>query len=141
MLKADKLSKARTATDDLHIYQPSHASSTSEPSLTTDLQWVKLPTPHVSKRDNEALDELAEGKSRTPMKAVSDVGGYSVVLVPGDSPCLILREASTTPRVFDLRGQDAVCFAELKVEQYGNGFISVDKSVSVKPTEARGMPH
>lgn len=68
-----------------------------------------------------------------PLRAVSDIGGYSTVFVAGVSPSFILKSASTLPRVFGLRGNAVKSMSGFNTEGCHKGFVYIDFEVGPIP--------
>ncbi len=85
------------------IYQPYHYhTSKSEQSFTKDLRWLKIPNPHSAKYPDNSVIEAGSG--RPLLRAITNLSGYATVFLPGDSPSFVLKEASSLPRVLNIRG-------------------------------------
>lgn len=65
------------------------------------------------------------------LKALANVGGYSTVVQTGTSPCFVLKEASSAPRVLSLRGKAVKGLSSLHTAECDRGFIYVDANVSI----------
>lgn len=93
----------RSASDDLTLYEPYRCPfsfNISEGGWTENLRFRKVAFNYVPKYD-EASVEDAEGRP-SPLKACK-VGNHSIVVVPGATPSLLLREADSLPKVLTLR--------------------------------------
>lgn len=51
---------------------------------------------------NRPADVEPQIERQRPLRAIADLGGYSSVYVPGQTPCIILKTASTPVRLFPL---------------------------------------
>jgi hypothetical protein len=76
-------------------------------------------------------DEEIEGLQK-PLQVLNNINGYASVVASWPAPCLILKEASSLPRVVHLSGFElnSICpFHAVNCEQ---GFLSVDDVVCTK---------
>lgn len=64
------------------------------------------------------------------MRALANVGGFSAVAMTGESPCLIIRHASSKPHVQNLRGKGLHSLSDFNADTCEHGFVSVDTDVS-----------
>ncbi|KAF1992573.1 protein CFT1 [Aulographum hederae CBS 113979] len=94
----------RTASDDLVMYEPYHypQRDPSQP-FTTNLRWKKISQPRLAHAVDDTASDIEESDERGKLKALADVNGYSTVVQAGQSPCLVLKEASTTPKLVNVR--------------------------------------
>ena len=89
----------RSATDDLTFYEP---WSPEEMEWQTKLRFRKIPVDYLPKFD-EGSTEANDGRPAA-LKPVR-IGAYSAVLVPGASPSLVIKQASSLPKVIGLRAR------------------------------------
>ena len=122
--------KLRSASDDLIIYQP--YQSPIQGSKDTSLRFLKIPNPHLPSIPNgDAADvEEIQQERRQPLRSLHDVGGYSAVFMPGQSPCFIIKSASSPPRVIDMYESSVKSLTRLHSPSCQNGFFYVDGEVS-----------
>lgn len=66
----------------------------------------------------------------TMLRRHENVGGYSTVFKAGTSPCFILKEASTVPRVISLRGKSVQSLTGFHTASCDRGFAYLDADVS-----------
>ncbi|KAI9842274.1 MAG: mRNA cleavage and polyadenylation factor subunit [Sclerophora amabilis] len=119
----------RVANDDLTIYQPFHRSATEQDqSLSLTLQFLKISNPSLAKAYSSSVDLPAAetDTSSSPLRRLPDVGGYSTVFLPGVSPSFILKEASTTPKVINLRGKAVKGMSGFHTGGCEKGWVYVD---------------
>lgn len=64
------------------------------------------------------------------LQRLENVGGYSTVFQAGTSPCFILKEASTMPRVISLRGGAVQSLTGFHTASCDRGFAYIDADVS-----------
>ena len=120
----------RSTYDDLIIYQP--YQSPIEGSQDTSLRFLKIPNPHlpsVPKEDPTDIDERQHDR-RQPLRSLHDVDGYSAVFMPGQSPCFIIKSASSPPAVIDMRGGAVKSLTQLHSPSCQKGFLYIDGEVS-----------
>ncbi|KAF3407384.1 hypothetical protein DPV78_000099 [Talaromyces pinophilus] len=90
----------RTATDDLIIYKPFRESSNKEKSGS--LKYIKETNHFLPKVPLEAATSASQ--QRTPgLRRLSDIGGYSAVVMSGASPSLIVRTSKSLPHVHSIQ--------------------------------------
>ncbi|KAF2217786.1 hypothetical protein CERZMDRAFT_63912 [Cercospora zeae-maydis SCOH1-5] len=93
----------RTALDDIVLYEPfTWPKDSSDDAWYSSLRFRKVPLCHKPKF-NERLDEVQQDIRPAPMKRVT-FGDYQAVSIPGAPACLLLKEPSSLPRIFDVRG-------------------------------------
>ncbi|OCK81251.1 hypothetical protein K432DRAFT_381504 [Lepidopterella palustris CBS 459.81] len=128
----DKISKSphlfiRTASDDLNIYQPYHYPlRDGSASFTTNLRWLKLSQMHLPKYSNEPAMDLEDAGRESTLKPLSNIGGYSTVFQRGSSPCFVLKEASSAPKVMSLRGKAVKGLTRFQTDHCERGFAYID---------------
>ncbi|KAJ9669033.1 mRNA cleavage and polyadenylation factor subunit [Coniosporium apollinis] len=117
----------RTSTDDLVIYKPYNYPVRDLPeSFTSDLRWLKLPQPHLPKYAEEPALEAEERGRGSTLRPLDNVGGYSTVFQTGTSPCFIIKESSSSPKVLSLRGKSVKALARFHAAECERGFAYVD---------------
>jgi cleavage and polyadenylation specificity factor subunit 1 len=99
-------------------------------SFTTNLQWRKVPQPHLAKLIDEADLESDDIPRESMLRRLENVGGYSTVFHAGTSPSFILKEASTVPRVISLRGKSVQSVTGFHTAGCDRGFAYLDAEVS-----------
>ena len=122
-------SQLRSPIDDLTIYQP--YQSPIENSKDTSLRFLKVPNPHLPRMPKEDPTSFEENLSerRLPLRSLHDVGGYSAVFMPGQSPCLIIKSASSLPVVIDMCDSPVQTLTQLHSTSCQKGFLYVDGEV------------
>ena len=123
-------SQLRSAHDDLVIYQP--YQSPIEGSKDTSLRFLKIPNPHIPRTPKEDLVEVEEKQQerRQPLRSLHDVGGYSTVFMPGQSPSFIIKAASSPPGVIEMCDKSVKSLTQLHSPICQKGFLYVDREVS-----------
>ncbi|KAK0285359.1 mRNA cleavage and polyadenylation factor subunit [Friedmanniomyces endolithicus] len=125
----------RSSLDDLTLYEPFHhdATTTSASLAGKDngfegLRFRKVPTSYVPKYD-EGLDNSdgSDAGRPAPLRAVR-VTGRSMMLVPGQAPSLLIKEAVGQPKFLGLRTGGKV-----------NAFVPLQTTAQV--TAESGNPH
>jgi cleavage and polyadenylation specificity factor subunit 1 len=118
---------ARTANDDLVIYEPYHTPEwTSSEPFTNGLRWLKIPQPHLAKYSDDPLMEAEASRRKAVLKHFENVGGYRIVFQSGTSPCFVIKEASSAPRVISLRESAVKTFSALHTARWNRGFAYID---------------
>jgi len=118
---------ARTANDDLVIYQPYHVQElTASDPFTKDLHWLKVSQPRLASYPDEPLMEAVASGRQALLKSYADIAGYKTVVQIGTSPSFVLKEASSSPRVLSLRESAVKTFSSLHTTKSCRGFVYVD---------------
>ncbi|KAF2417221.1 hypothetical protein EJ08DRAFT_654574 [Tothia fuscella] len=117
----------RTSNDDLIIYEPFHLpADTRGQSFTTNLRWRKISQPRLAKYSEESELESVTSGRESLLRRIDNIGGYSTVFQAGTSPCFVLKEASSSPRVVALRGKAVRGLSGFHTAKYDRGFAYVD---------------
>ncbi|KAE8451071.1 hypothetical protein EG329_004743 [Mollisiaceae sp. DMI_Dod_QoI] len=120
----------RPSNDDLTIYEPFRTSSPSSPNdLFTTLHFLKIHNPHLARNPEVSAEVTAESTDATrnePMRAISNVGGYSAVFLPGGSPSFVIKSAKSTPKVLSLQGTGVRGMSSFHTAGCDRGFIYAD---------------
>ncbi|KAL9078386.1 MAG: hypothetical protein Q9157_002681 [Trypethelium eluteriae] len=113
----------RTSWDDVTIYKPYHfpETDTGQP-FTSNLRWRKLDQPLMANwADSD--DFLAEEGSR--LQYLADIGGYSAVFVKGPTSSLIIKEASSAPRILEVQTPDIQGLTTFHTARCERGFAYI----------------
>lgn len=84
----------------------------------------------MAKTNNEPDLEEDDVPRESTLQRLENVGGYSTVFQSGQSPCFILKEASTAPRVVSLRGGTVQSLTGFHTAVCDRGFAYLDAEVS-----------
>jgi len=123
----------RTGTDDLIIYEPFHFThKDSTQSFTTNLRWRKINQPHMPKY--EETEDFDPGESGT-LKPLRDIGGYSTVFQAGTSPCFVLKESTSIPRVVSMRVKGVQSISSFHTASCERGFLYVDLTGAIRASQ------
>ncbi|KAF6229894.1 hypothetical protein HO133_004231 [Letharia lupina] len=116
----------RSANEDLIIYQP--YQSPIEGSKDTSLRFLKIPNPHLPRtpKEDPADVEEREQERRQPLRSLHDISGYSAVFMPGQSPCFIIKSASSPPGVIDMCDGSVKSLTQLHSSTCQKGFLYID---------------
>jgi cleavage and polyadenylation specificity factor subunit 1 len=98
------------------------------------LRWVKLAQPHLPKYSDEPAVESQHVAREGSLVALNDINGYSCVFQRGTSPCFILKEASSAPRVIDLHGKSVKGLTQFHTSGCQRGFAYIDAEVGYSCT-------
>lgn len=113
------------------LYEPFHCPATTQPkSFTSNLQWKKLPQPRLAKLNGQSDLEEDDVPRGSTLQRLENVGGYSTVFQSGKSPCFVLKEASTAPKVVSLRGSTVQSLTGFHTATCDRGFAYIDAEVS-----------
>ncbi|PQE22071.1 cpsf a subunit region protein [Rutstroemia sp. NJR-2017a BVV2] len=119
----------RPSNDDLTIYEPFHIPAKSAVHSSTTLQFLKIQNSYLAKSPDVSAEEQADDTQETrdkPMRAVANLGGYSVVFMPGGSPSFIIKTSKTLPKVLGLHGTGVRSLSSFHTEGCDRGFIYAD---------------
>jgi cleavage and polyadenylation specificity factor subunit 1 len=123
-------SQLRSSNDDLTIYEPFRTDSATTPGLlSSSLQFFKIHNPHLAQDPIVSAEETAEKNSErrdNPMRAISNLGGYSTVFLPGGSPSFIIKNSKSTPKVIGLQGAGVRGMSSFHTAGCDRGFIYTD---------------
>ena len=136
----------RSSLDDLTLYEPFHhdATATTAPLAGKydefeGLRFRKVPSSYVPKFD-EGLDSSdgSDAGRPAPLRAVK-MAGRSMVIIPGQAPSLLIKEAVGQPKFLGLRtGGKVKAFVPLQptaavtAEKKGPHFALVDADGKLK---------
>ena len=120
----------RSANDDLVMYQP--YQSPIEGNKDTSLRFLKISNPHLPSIPNEDPADVVEQEQerRQPLRSLHDVSGYSAVFMPGQSPCFIIKSASSPPSIIDMCDGPVKSLTQLHSPTCKKGFLYVGEEVS-----------
>lgn len=109
----------RNLTGDVILYEPF-----AIPNISGSFKFRKVATKAAENLDDQAEEE-GEESSLGPMQVVSNVGGRPAIFVPGAHPWLVLREASTMPRIYELKlpGTNSIVGAHTLLCPHGLAFL------------------
>ncbi|MCJ1355725.1 MAG: mRNA cleavage and polyadenylation factor subunit [Icmadophila ericetorum] len=114
----------QSANNDITIYQPFQCPVAGK-SITT-LRFVKLSIP----RNLEAFEDgLENGYHEEPaqiLRAIQDLNGYSAVCVSGPNPSLIIKSASSLPKIIPLKLKGIRSLSGFHTQGCPKGLIYVD---------------
>ncbi|KAK6612511.1 cpsf a subunit region [Botrytis cinerea] len=116
----------RPSNDDLTIYEPFRVKSASPDLLSSTLQFLKIQNTHLTQAPDVSAEEQVNGAQQTsdkPMRAISNLGGYSTVFMPGGSPSFIIKSSKTAPKVLSLQGTGVRSLSSFHTEGCDRGFI------------------
>ena len=83
----------------------------------------------MPKEDPTGFEERLQERRR-PLRFLHDVSGYSVVFMPGQSPCFIIKSASSLPVVIDMCDSPVQSLTQLHSPTCQKGFVYIDGEVS-----------
>jgi cleavage and polyadenylation specificity factor subunit 1 len=114
----------RTSSDDIVLYHPY-----AVPGSVGSFRFRKVSTKRIASTPVEVADESVEADTRKrpyPMRHLPDIGGFSAVFVPGESPALILKHAASNFRIHDLQGKVIRTLNLYHSRTCPRGFIYID---------------
>jgi cleavage and polyadenylation specificity factor subunit 1 len=86
---------------------------------------LKIHNPHLAENQEESAEEDAERIDK-PMRAISNLGGYSTVFLPGGTPSFIVKSSKSMPKVIGLQGVGVRGMSSFHTEGCDRGFIYAD---------------
>ena len=124
-------SQVRAGNDDLTIYEPFYPANNQKG--WSGLHFLKVVNSYLACSPTASAKEAVQtGQVRrdNPLRAVSDVGGKSVVFLPGASPGFVIKSATSLPRVIGLRGKGVKGMSSFHTAQCEKGWVHIDQEVS-----------
>lgn len=129
----------RTENDDLAIYKPFRVSTEAH-----SLRFLRETNHFLAKLPTNVSNQPEEGQQRSrPLRILPDVGGFSVVFMPGVSASFIFKTSTSPPHVIRLRERFVRGLSSFDYISSGceKGFIYVDSKNVVRicqlPVETR----
>jgi len=90
---------------------------------------LKVHNPRLANNLDVSAEETTvdtQGTRDKPMRAISNLGGYSTVFLPGGSPSFVMRSAKSTVRMIKLQGAGVRGMSSFHTEGCDRGFIYAD---------------
>jgi len=118
----------RSTGNDLTLYHPFQAPHSGE---SHPLRFVKLPHTFLPKASSDEEDDeetAGQGQRRPPLRVLPEFGGLSVVLMPGPSSSIILKQASGEPKILDLQLDNIKSIGAYSTPGCPGGLILVDET-------------
>jgi cleavage and polyadenylation specificity factor subunit 1 len=113
------------------IYAPfQHPYPPQGRAFTTNLRWRKLSQTRLAKYNDE--EESANSGGEPKLRRLENIGGYSTVFQAGSSPCFVLKEASTLPRVVPVAGKGIKGLSSFHTATTDHGLIYIDNDGVVR---------
>ncbi|KAM0712189.1 hypothetical protein Q7P37_011283 [Cladosporium fusiforme] len=112
----------RSATDILTIYEPFYfPTKSTSAEWHANLRFRKVPNAHIPKF--ETFDD--EPTRISPLRPVQ-IAGYKAISVPGSTPSLITKHATSLPQIIPLRVDKCRAITPLHVASCDRGFAILD---------------
>ena len=112
------------------MYEPFRTKSIASPESHKDiLAFLKVHNPHLAENPVVAAmeaEEDSEDSRDRPMRVISNLGGYSAVFLPGESPSFVLKSAKSIPKVISLQGTGVRGMSSFHTAGCDRGFIYAD---------------
>jgi cleavage and polyadenylation specificity factor subunit 1 len=119
----------RTNSNDFAIYEPFTPASMEAIASSPGIAFRKLNLRQISnpgsEEDSRAEDDTVSRQAR-PMR-VAYLSGLFVVLVPGQSPAMIAKVATSSPRVYNFSSGPVFAFAGYHTPFCSQGFVYLDE--------------
>lgn len=95
------------------------------------MRFWKIANPQLA--TNPAVAALVEAQNTQatvakPLRAIRNVGGYSAVFMPGESPSFVLGSSKSLPRVLRLKGPGVKGLSAFHTVDCERGFIYIEDS-------------
>ncbi|KAL8685626.1 MAG: hypothetical protein Q9218_007644, partial [Villophora microphyllina] len=119
----------RSAIGDAIIYQP--FQSPKPGTRDTTLHFLKIPAPRLPKISASTVYDEDGERQAEPMRAISDIGGYSTVFLPGDAPAILIKSASSAPQLLSIRDETIRSLTRLNTQKCPQGFAYLDQKGSM----------
>ncbi|KAI9813362.1 MAG: mRNA cleavage and polyadenylation factor subunit [Thelocarpon impressellum] len=114
----------RAVNDEMIIYEPFYSSADPDESGRSTLRFLKISNPHLPSPPVSTQDEAA-GVGQA-LRAVDDIGGYSVVFLPGAPASFLVKSATSIPRVLSVRGEAVKGMSGFHTAECDRGWVYVD---------------
>lgn len=109
----------RNMTGDVVLYEPF-----AIPEIAGSFKFKKIMTRPAENPDDR--DEEGEQAPMVPMHSIQDLGGHASIFVPGSRPSLIMRRASTVPRIYELTARNIKAVSAVHTKPCPRGFVMLD---------------
>lgn len=73
----------------------------------------------------------AQEKERWPLRLLPELGEFSALFVPGASPCLVFKYASSPPKIVGLGGGTIYNLCQFNSFKCERGFLYADEKVYI----------
>ncbi|KAK5116268.1 hypothetical protein LTR85_009240 [Meristemomyces frigidus] len=116
---------ARNSMDDLTLYEPLYYNAetgSSEHAEFASLRFRKVPCSYLPKYDEAIDSEDGRPASLQPAK----IGSRHVVYIPGKAPSLIVKQATSLPKILQLRASGIAAFSTLSRSGCESGFALIN---------------
>ncbi len=110
----------RNTSNDIVIYEPF-----AIPNVAGSFKFKKVTT-KPAEAPEDTVEEEGEESSLQPMQVIKDIGGHATVFIPGANPMLILREASTVPRIYELNIPTIKSLSAVNISTNSQSFVFID---------------
>lgn len=107
----------RNSSSDITLYQPF-----AIPEVVGTYKFKKV----VMKNAKVTGDLRLERQILPPMQILDNASGCTTVFVPGTSPMMIIKRASTMPHIYSFRADEVKSIHKFHHEVCTNGFIFID---------------
>lgn len=115
----------RNVAGDVVIYEPF-----AVPEVVGSFKFKKVATKPTQDAEDQT-DEDGYQSTKPPMEVIQDIGGHASVLVPGFHPFVVLKQASTMPRIYELASANMKSVSGVNLSMCRQGFAFVDDQENV----------
>lgn len=88
-----------------------------------------MPQLKLAKYTEDPALELEDSSRESTLRAIANINGHSTVFQCGASPSFIIREASSSPKVLNLRGKIITGLTSFNTSDCDRGFAYLDAKV------------
>lgn len=121
----------RTSTDDVVIYEPYCSANEPSDAISGTLAFKKIPNHVAPKSPSGAAREAVEADTvvrSKPFVVVPNFAGLKSVFIPGSSPAVIIKTATSMPQMYSLRLTLVKALSSFNTADCPNGFAFIDES-------------
>ena len=95
------------------------------------LRFVKVSIPKVLDTYEDSLENGYHEESPQTLRAIQDLDGYSAVCISGPNPSLIVKSASSLPKIIPLKSEGIRSLSGFHAQNCSRGLIYADNEVSL----------
>ena len=125
----------RNTTGDITLYEPY-----SLPNVVGSFQFKKIETRNAEYNPDSSVDEDGETRAMLPpVQVLENVSGLFSVFVPGSSPRLVMKHASTSPRIYDVTDARSMCRLYSRSDSHGLLYVDDEGSLCTGQIPSHGL--
>jgi cleavage and polyadenylation specificity factor subunit 1 len=124
----------RTISDDVVLYEPFQI-----PATVGTFRFRRIPCRRIPGfMEAKSSDDESASKPTMSMRYIKNVGGFSAVSLSGSSPALVVKSASSLPRIHSLSEAAVLAISHHHDQSCSNGLIYLDDKSSLHIAELPG---